>query len=183
MHRNRIISLLENYREHNKAEEQVVEKFLSFVRLNKDCFERSLKIGHITGSGWLVSLDNSKVLLTHHKNLNKWMQLGGHADGDSNVLNVALREVQEESGIMDVQPISENIFDIDAHIIPTRKSEMEHIHFDIRFAFKVKASEEFIVSDESHDLAWIEIDKVEEYSKDESILRMVRKWKTQNYHL
>ena len=74
-------------------------RFIDFVESHDDCFERLLQVGHVTASAWVLNPDASKTLLTHHRKLNKWLQLGGHADGDTNVLNVATREVMEESGI------------------------------------------------------------------------------------
>src|SRR5215510_11521790 len=91
-----------------------------FVAANPNCFERSLQIGHVTGSAWIVDLDRTHALLTHHRKLNKWLQLGGHADGDPDILRVALREAREESNLDAIRPVSENIFDVDIHVIPAR---------------------------------------------------------------
>ncbi len=79
-----------------------LEKIYRFVDEQPTCFERSLSIGHITGSAWIVDLNRNQALLTYHRKLNKWLQLGGHADGDPNVFNVALREAQEESGLKEI---------------------------------------------------------------------------------
>ena len=117
------------------------------------------------------------MLLTHHKKLNKWLQLGGHADGDSNVLRVAMREVAEESGIEDVEPVGDGIYDVDIHLIPERGDEPEHYHYDIRYALRTVSREDYIVSDESHDLAWIEISKLHELTDEWSMVRMAKKWK------
>ena len=106
---------------------------MAFVEQNEMCFERSLDIGHITGSAWVLDFHRTHTLLTHHAKLDKWLQLGGHSDGDPDTLEVALREVREESGLVEVRPISEAIFDVDAHLIPARGAEPEHIHYDIRF--------------------------------------------------
>lgn len=92
----------------------------------------------MTGSAWLLNPDGTKVLLTHHKKLNRWLQFGGHSDGESNTWNVALREVTEESGIQNIQFVSSDIFDVDIHTIPenSKKNEPEHKHYDIRFFIK-----------------------------------------------
>jgi 8-oxo-dGTP pyrophosphatase MutT (NUDIX family) len=116
-------------------------------------------------------------LLTHHKKLNRWLQLGGHADGCSDVLAVALREVAEESGITSVEAWSPDIFDIDIHLIPERHGVKAHHHYDVRFALRVLGEESYVVSEESHDLAWIEIATIENFTDEHSILRMARKWK------
>ncbi|NDV61939.1 NUDIX hydrolase [Puniceicoccales bacterium CK1056] len=177
MHRQNIIEQLERYGRTHREENETVERFLSFVRQYEDCCERSLSVGHVTGSAWVVNKAESHVLLTHHKKLNRWLQLGGHSDGDTNTLRVAYREVKEESGLSDLAHLGDGIFDIDIHPIPARKSEEAHFHYDIRFAFQVSGSEEFVISDESHDLKWVEIEKIQDYTKEESMMRMASKWK------
>jgi 8-oxo-dGTP pyrophosphatase MutT (NUDIX family) len=178
MHRNELIRKLRDYQTEWENESDTVERFIEFVSTNEDCFERKLKESHITGSAWVVSKDGRQVLLTHHKKLNRWFQLGGHADGNSDVLGVAMREAQEESGLERVVPISGKIFDVDIHKIPERGQEPEHHHYDVRYAFKVVGSEKYVVSNESHNLGWIEIEKLSELTEEESMLRMAWKWKT-----
>jgi 8-oxo-dGTP pyrophosphatase MutT (NUDIX family) len=175
MHRKNILTLLEQYLLKYTNEKNTTEKFIQFVKDNQDCFERKLQRGHLTGSAWVLNNNKTHVLLTHHKKLNKWLQLGGHADGDSNIINVALREVEEESGLTEIELLSKEIFDLDAHVIPARGNEPEHIHYDVRFLFKVTGDEKYIVSHESFDLAWIKLDEVDEISSEESLLRMVKK--------
>lgn len=180
MHRHSILQQLENYLNQYPDESTMVARYISFVKAYADCFERSLQIGHVTGSAWVVNRAGTHTLLTHHKKLNKWLQLGGHADGDADVLRVSKREVAEESGLVDVVPVGAGIFDVDIHLIPERKSEPEHYHYDVRYALQVTGDEDYAVSDESHDLAWIEIDRLHEKTQEESMLRMARKWQLQN---
>ncbi len=147
----------------------------SFVRRQKDCFERSCFMdGHVTGSAWIVCPRRRRVLLTHHRKLQKWLQLGGHSDGDSNTLRVAKREAEEESGLM-VKAIDERVFDIDIHTIPARDVEPEHKHYDIRFLFEADDSAPLTVSDESNDLRWLAIEDLSTLTSEESVLRMARK--------
>src|SRR5436309_1471060 len=105
MHRQQLLGLLETYAPCYQEELVNKARMIAFVTEWPSCFERSLEVGHITGSAWLLNHDCSKVLLTHHKKLNLWLQLGGHCDGESDVLAVALREAQEESGITDIIPL------------------------------------------------------------------------------
>ena len=177
MHRNHIIQQLRNYLNAYQDESARVERFLAFVEENDDCFERSLPIGHLTGSAWVVNQDGTHVLLTHHKKLGKWLQLGGHADGDSDVLRVAIREVVEESGIEAVEPVGAGIYDVDIHLIPARGDGLEHYHYDIRYALRVIGDEQYVVSDESHDLQWIEIAKLHKRTDERSMIRMAKKWR------
>jgi len=176
MHRTALLQQLESYRARWREEAQVTNRFIEFVQNYPDCFERHLEIGHVTGSAWVVSKTGTHVLLTHHAKLNMWLQLGGHADGNADILEVARREAQEESGLDDFALVSGDIFDIDIHLIPERKSEPAHYHYDVRFAFETCHLEDVIVSNESHDLAWVEIARLEDYTTEASMLRMAKKW-------
>jgi 8-oxo-dGTP pyrophosphatase MutT (NUDIX family) len=115
-------------------------------------------------------------LLTHHAKLDRWLQLGGHADGDGNVLAVAVKEAEEESGLLDFVQVGKGIFDIDIHPIPARKGEPEHLHYDVRFVLRPGGSLEFTVSDESHDLRWVSPEDVKGLTTETSMMRMVDKW-------
>lgn len=176
MHRDHLLGELEDYLAHYPKEAEMVKRYIAFVKKHDNCFERSLKVGHVTGSAWVVNRQGTHALLTHHKKLNIWVQLGGHADGDAHVLRVARREVEEESGLRDFEQVGDGIFDVDIHLIPARKQEPEHFHYDVRYAFRVVGDEAYVVSDESHDLEWIEIANLQEKTTEESMLRMGRKW-------
>ena len=177
MYRNQLLKLLADYSQDYPLETDCVNNIIEFVKQYDSCFQRSLAIGHITGSAWTVNNAGTHTLLTHHKKLNKWLQPGGHTDGESDVLQVAIREAEEESGLTQLQVEDPEIFDVDIHKIPTRASEVQHLHYDIRFALRAHGSEKFIVSDESHDLAWVEIAQLADYNSEESMLRMARKWR------
>jgi len=108
--------------------------------------------------------------------LNKWLQPGGHAEGEENVLNVAVREAQEETGVKDFKVLQQDIFDLDIHPIPARKGFPDHLHYDIRFLFEADKNEKVIVSDESHDVAWVGLDQLSKLTQNNpSIMRMVEK--------
>jgi 8-oxo-dGTP pyrophosphatase MutT (NUDIX family) len=175
MNRNNLLKLLELYRP-SFSEASSKKQIISFVKENINCFERSLEVGHITSSAWIVNKDNSKALLLHHKKLDKWLQLGGHCDGDDNALRVAIKEAQEESGILDIQAISESIFDLDIHLIPKNPKEKSHYHYDIRFLLKITNDKDFIVNQEANALMWINKDVTKLPNQDESMLRMFNKW-------
>lgn len=178
MHRQPLLDLLTEYRERVPGEAEVTDRFLGFVQAHPACFERSLLIGHITGSAWIVDPTRTQTLLTHHRKLNRWLQPGGHADGDPDVAAVALREAQEESGIEAVRLLRMEIFDLDVHTIPERKGVPEHLHWDVRFLIEA-AHLDYVVSEESNDLAWVPMADIERYSSEESMLRMRDKATTQ----
>lgn len=175
MKRNNFLNLVETYIE-TKSEEESKTKLLSFVKNNPLCFERSLEHGHITGSAWLINKVGDKALLLHHRKLDKWFQLGGHADGESDILAVAIKEAQEESGINHIEPILKEIFDIDIHEIPENPREKAHLHYDIRFLLQVQSDEDFIQNSESKELRWISKNIEELPTREESVIRLFNKW-------
>ena len=174
MHRRKLLDRLQIYRKNNPKESTLVDRFIHFVDGNADCFDRSNLEGHVTGSVWLLSPDERSVLLTHHKKLGRWLQLGGHSDGESDTLLVAQREAEEESGLK-VEPLDKNIFDIDIHEIPSRGNEPAHLHFDARFLFTA-LDLRFVISPESHDLQWVDLIDIERFSKEWSVIRMRDKY-------
>ena len=174
MHRRRLKALLATYRTRWPEEADTVSRFEAFVDSHPECFHRSCRVGHITGSAWIVDRAGERVLLTHHRKLGLWLQLGGHSDGDPDTLAVTLREAHEESGL-EVRALDETIFDLDVHLIPARGREPAHHHFDVRFLVQAE-HDRFTVSEESHALAWVPANGLGALTGDESVLRMARKW-------
>lgn len=175
MHRHDILERLRAFVPLEERDADYRDQFVEFVKSNPDCFERTLEIGHITGSAWIVNPNRERFLLTFHKKLGLWLQLGGHADGNPDVLEVAMREAREESGILGVLPLSGQIYDLDIHRIPEHKGVSEHLHYDVRFVCVADDSAPLTISDESHDLRWLTAVEVLERTSEESILRMLRK--------
>lgn len=151
-----------------------------FVELLGDAenpFQRARLAGHFTASCWLVDRSGARVLLTHHKKLGLWLQLGGHADGECDLRVAALKEADEESGLSNLR-IEDAIFDLDRHWIPEHKGVPAHWHYDVRFVIRAQGSEAYVVSEESHDLAWRRIDELaDDATADASVRRMARKWR------
>jgi len=156
--------------------EMAPNNMLKFLDEETGYFLRNNYNGHFTGSAWIISPDKSNILMTHHKKLGKWIQLGGHADGESDLLKVALREATEESGIQQFKVLSEEIFDLDIHGIPQNNSELEHLHYDVRFLIEADPTgEAVIISDESHDVTWTPLADVVKLNPEVSIQRMIKK--------
>lgn len=174
MHRRKLLQALQGYLNRYPKEQATVERFTELLNNHSACFERDCWAGHITGSAWLLNPNHSSLLMTHHRKLNMWLQLGGHSDGDPDTARVALREAEEESGLP-VALLSEEIFDIDVHAIPARKDDPAHYHFDVRYQLQTQG-DDFVVSSESIDLAWVPLVTLRNYTEEESILRMYRKW-------
>lgn len=180
MHRTHALTLLRAHaaRALEPHEAAMAADMIRFVEEHADCLLRSCVPGHLTGSAWIVSPDRSRTLLTHHLKLDKWLQLGGHADGEEDLLAVALREAREESGLTRLRPLATDIFDVDRHWIPARKTDPGHYHYDLRFLIEADPSEPLVRAHaESKELAWVELGRVTELNPEESIARMVRKTK------
>jgi 8-oxo-dGTP pyrophosphatase MutT (NUDIX family) len=169
-----LIHQLRCHQPFNDHEEVMRARLLAFVEQHANCFDRSLLAGHVTASAWVVNPERTHVLLLHHGKLNKWLQPGGHCDGDPDVLAVALREVLEETGLRPT-PVDRQIFDVDAHEIPERKGVPSHIHYDVRFLLENGLDQQPVVSEESHAVQWLELSRVAARNTDESVLRMVAK--------
>ena len=176
-----LVDLLNSYDPEDRDQEVILQQMLRFVKEHDDCLKRTCIDGHFTGSCWLLSPDESALLMTHHKKLGKWLQLGGHADGEQDLLQVALQEAREESGINNIDVIFPGVFDLDIHEIPARGKEPAHLHLDLRFALRA-AHWDCVVSDESHDLAWVSLSELERYTIETAILRMKRKWFSRKVH-
>ena len=171
-----MIEAFRRYRDQWQAEAPTVAQFETFLHTHADAFERSNQWGHFTGSAWLVSADGTRVLLMHHRKLDRWLQPGGHADGDANLARVALRETQEETGMLGLR-LENGIFDLDRHRIPVRADEPEHWHYDVRHVVRAGPDESFVVNAESHALAWRPVAEVAvDETLDLSLRRMARKW-------
>jgi 8-oxo-dGTP pyrophosphatase MutT (NUDIX family) len=155
--------------------EPATDKVLDFLEYSGSIDENNID-GHFTGSAWVVNTQMNYVLMTHHKKLNMWLQLGGHSDGEVDLFKVALREAKEESGLLNFTTINKEIFDLDIHIIPEQKDLKSHTHYDIRFLLKTELNQNDIkISEESHKVEWIALDKVLNYNSEKSIERMVQK--------
>jgi 8-oxo-dGTP pyrophosphatase MutT (NUDIX family) len=175
MHRAPLLEKLSDYRPIDDHETEMAGRLHRFVTEHADCFERSLQIGHVTGSAWVMDRGRTHALLTHHLKLDKWLQLGGHADGDPDILRVAVREAREESNLEEIRVVSEAIFDVDIHMIPARGLEPQHLHYDVRFLLDADRATPLVASSESRSLAWVAMEKIAELNQEESVMRMVRK--------
>ena len=175
MNQDNLLRQLREYRQRCPSESETIARFEAFVGSESRCFERNCWAGHVTGSAWIVNRPQTHVLLTHHRKLNRWLQLGGHSDGDSDPLQVARREAFEESGLV-MEPVCDRLFDIDIHLIPARLEDPAHHHFDARYALRTVGADAFRVSDESHALRWVKIDEIGTLTTEPSMLRMARKW-------
>lgn len=173
-----------------RRELSIIKTFRRFIAENPDCLYRTCTSGHITTSSLAVSFIRSEIILTLHRKLKKWLQLGGHADGNPQLWESAKREAQEESGIiafnyvcpikgvMAAERITRSNYplpvDIDIHFIPARQTEPEHFHFDVRYILATK-ERDLQISDESEDLKWFNFAEALEVCREDSMSRQVSK--------
>lgn len=175
MDRNKLKLLLENYKTPFEEEKSFVTDFIDLTG-DDLAFSRERTEGHFTASAWIVNKRRTHTLLTLHEKLNRWLQLGGHADGNENLLEVAMDEAREESGLSSLRIVDRFIFDIDKHLIPSSPSAVQHFHYDVRFLIEAEINEPLTISAESKDLAWISFDSVPDIVRyNPSILRMLEK--------
>ena len=177
MHRQQLLNLLTNYHTRFMDEAGYVQRAIGYIEQHEDCFYRELWPIHVTGSAWVISPDRNQVLMMHHKKHDQWFQPGGHADGDADIVRVALRETSEETGIdlSQIRLLGENVFDVDIHSIPAMGNEPQHYHIDIRFLVEIDDSVPVPGNDESHQIAWIPLSQVSRVNNMLSLRRMVRK--------
>jgi 8-oxo-dGTP pyrophosphatase MutT (NUDIX family) len=176
MDRSSFLAHLDAYAPFDANEVEMRDRMRIFVAENESCFDRDFAPGHITASCWIVNAHRSQALLTWHKRLNRWLQMGGHLESDDrSLLEAALREAREESGLQAIRPLAAALFDLDVHIIPERKSEPAHWHYDVRFLLEADPSEPLVVSVESRDVAWVPLAGIATLNTDASIQRMIAK--------
>lgn len=161
----------EPYDENEKADKEVM---LEYIKNNQDVLTRNNKIAHFTTSAWIVNKERTKVLMIYHNIYNSWAWVGGHADGDEDLLRVIKKEIEEETGLTNIKQIYNgiygiNIITVDNHI-KRGKYVNSHLHFDVEYLFE--ADEEDIVrikEDENSGVQWIDIQKVNHYSSEEKM--------------
>ena len=166
------------YAPRDENEVRFVARMLELCRADAACERSHFEPGHFTASAFVLSPDRRDLVLIHHKKLGIWVQPGGHVEpSDPDLVSAAQREVSEEVGLSELELLRNGVspvFDLDIHVIPARKRDPAHEHFDVRFAFVAK-TRELVHSAEVLDLRWVPLDDVQSIATDESVLRAVRK--------
>ncbi len=177
MHRQELLRLLTRHDTRFMDEASFVARARAFVEANTDVFDREHLPAHVTGSAWVVSPDFSQALIMHHVKQDQWFQPGGHADGDADILRVALRETSEETGLDpdQVKLLSDEVFDVDIHTIPASQHDTWHEHIDLRFLVQIDNRLPVPGNDESHEVLWVDLRDVSAYNNNRSTWRMVEK--------
>ncbi len=174
-----LLQMLQAYQAHDKTEAAHQRQIIDFVKAYPNHMDRNLQVGHITASAWILDKVHDlptgqagKTLLTHHRKLDRWLQIGGHAEGETDIVEVSLREAQEESGLQHLSLLHQGIFALDIHRIPEYKGFPAHNHLDICFAWQADENEPLIITSESKDLRWVPLAKFASYQPGDYMMRM-----------
>ena len=154
--------------------EEARSTILAFVDAHPDALHRSCAEGHLTGSALVVDPATAHVLLLFHTKVQRWLQPGGHADGDADLAHVALREAEEETGIAGLRVLTPAI-DLDVHVFRSASgAEPDHLHLDVRHLVVAPPGSEPVANHESQGLAWVAVEDLPRYDVDEGTIRMAR---------
>lgn len=171
---------IENYVPYNEQERCDKELMIEYINTFRDVLTRENKMCHFTASNWIVNKEKTKILMAYHNIYKSWAWTGGHADGESNLLNVALKEAEEETGLKNLKVLSEGIFSlqiltVDSHI-KRGKFISSHLHLDCCFLLEADENEMLkIKEDENSGVKWIDIDKAVEMSNEENMKPIYKK--------
>ena len=171
--RQKLIDQIEKYKPYNEQEEKDKILILDWIRKNENAFSRENAVAHMTASAWVVNRERTKVLMVYHNIYNSWSWLGGHADGETDLLAVALREVKEEAGIANVRPVSPDIYSlesltVDGHV---KKGQYvsSHLHLNVTYLLEADSDEAVsIKEDENSGVAW--------FTPEEALAKSTEPW-------
>lgn len=174
------IELIENYTPYNDAEKKDKELILHCIHKFHDILTRDNSVAHITSSGFVINKTKDKVLMIHHNIYNSWAWTGGHADGDADLLSVAIKEAKEETGVKTIHPITSEIFSID--ILPVlghiKRGNYVSAHLHLSMAYLLEADEDellIIKADENSAVKWIPIGEVSLYCSEPHMQKVYEK--------
>lgn len=164
---------IKNYIPFNEQEERDKVLILRWLKENENAFSRKNTVAHMTASAWVVNKDRTKVLMVYHNIYNSWSWLGGHADGEKDLLKVAVREVKEEAGIQNVHPVSEEIFSLESLTVDGHVKNgsyiSSHLHFNVTYLLEADSEESFSIKpDENSGVSW--------FTPEEALKRSTEPW-------
>lgn len=179
MTRQELINQIEDYKPFNEQEKMDKLLLLNWIRNNDNAFSRENTVAHMTASAWVANKDRSKVLMVYHNIYNSWSWLGGHADGETDLLSVALREVKEEAGITNVKPVSEEIFSLESLTVDGHVKKgnyiSSHLHLNVTYLLEADSDEAVsIKADENSGVAW--------FSPEEALKKSTEPWFVTNVY-
>ncbi|MCI8308958.1 MAG: NUDIX hydrolase [Clostridia bacterium] len=171
---------IENYKPYNEQEEKDKQIMLKYINTFDDVLTRNNEIGHFTASSWAVNKERTKVIMIYHNIYNSWAWTGGHADGESDLLKVAIRELKEETGVENVKVINNDIFSLEivsvnGHV-KKGKYVSTHVHLNLTYLLEVDENDILkMKEDENSGVKWVDINDVEKVSTEKWIIENVYK--------
>ena len=179
MNRLGLIHQIKKYKTFNEQDEKDKYLFLEWIMDHEDAFSRENKIAHITASGWVVNKDRSKVLMVYHNIYDSWSWIGGHADGETDLLATAMREVREETGIKNVCPVTDDIFSIEVLTVDGHTKNgnyvSSHLHLNVTYLLEADSGETVsIKADENSGVAW--------FTPEEALKKSTEPWFVENIY-
>lgn len=164
-----IIDDIRNYRPCNEQERRDKEQILSFLEKNPDAFLRSDLLAHMTASAWIANRSRDKVIMVYHKLYDSWSWTGGHADGEEDLLKVALKEAREETGLEHIRPISEDIYSLEILTVDGHEKRGEyvpsHLHMNVTYLLEADERDTLkVCPEENSAVAWFSLDEALEKS-------------------
>lgn len=170
-----LVGTLASYLKRHPNAQPTVDAFKAFLTDHPNGVYRTCLYGHLTASSWVINHDQSAFLLLHHKKLNKWIQPGGHADGNWDLQAVALKEAKEESGLQSLFVVDSTPLHISIYNIPAYKDTPSHLHFDVCYAIQASEDETLMLCDEAHAMAWFYLPQ-QPATLDEDVALLMNQW-------
>ena len=160
----KIVEEIKKYRPCNGQEQRDKSVILDFLEKNEDAFFRSNLIAHMTASSWIVNPQRTKTLMVYHNIYDSWSWTGGHADGETDLLSVALREAREETGIAHVRPVSPEIFSLEVLTVDGHEKRgvyvPSHLHMNVTYLLEAEESDTLrICKEENSGVAWFTLEE------------------------
>lgn len=174
------LEAIKRYTPYNEQEAKDKDLTLSYSKIFSDMLTRANELVHLTSSAFVINKNRDKTLMVHHNIYNSWAWAGGHADGDEDLLQVALKEVREETGVINLRPIVEDIFSLDimpvfGHI-KNRKYVAPHLHISAGYLIEADENDPLIVKpDENSAVKWIAMDQIDTWSNEAHMKKIYRK--------
>ena len=171
---------IEKYKPYNEQEEKDKKLMLKYIDTFEDVLTRKNEFGHFTASSWAVNKDRTKVLMIYHNIYKSWTWTGGHADGESDLLKTAIRELKEETGVENVKVLNDDIFSLEIICVNGHvkrgKYVSSHVHLNLTYLLEVDENETIRVKeDENSGVKWVNIEDVEKVSTEKWVVENVYK--------
>ena len=169
-----LLKQIKNYPPYNPQEVQDKKVFLNYLMSFDNCLVRENEFGHVSSSAFVLNKERTKVIMIYHNIYDSWGWVGGHADGDADLLNVAIKEAKEETGLKNVKPIDEDIFILDILSVSGHEKRgrhvSSHVHLSVAYALEADENESLhIKEDENSGVKWVTTDQMVELSIEPSL--------------